>query len=489
MLGKLQNFDIFTSSETVKLLQEHNLRHIDNFDVDVNGEDVTSPSVYVFILANPKSGNQQGQVLLKNVNIQHFRLKNYPNVQVQIYDFLDYSEKKNGYNYIQFLMKSHAEKSVAEKILVVSAGGDGTFMGVLEDLIEVGIDVCDPRIFFSVIPFGTGNDLSQVLGWGRFVPVREIETSERLETISRLTMERLQGATANFDVWEIAIDTFPGGNVTQAVSKEVKDEPRTTLRRKMSNYASLGLQGSVGTGFEKNRHRSRLRNVFEYTRQSWRTVLHGVPPLFQYLKRIEHNGKPVLGYFDETEDGEAVKTPMEEKANVFAPKTLSPNIRKMIKKNKITLVEIIMQNIPGIWGRKVDLWGKANNEGSIVAEPEGPTDPLNWTPQTAGDGKLELYGIDSVFDYFKKQTPWGRRNKLRRIGQFDSTIELLFQPNSEAKLMIDGEFYELKNCRSLQIRKLFSIKVIGPNDPAKSRVVHDELTSHGSANVFCHSSI
>ena len=47
---------------------------------------------------------------------------------------------------------------------VIVCGGDGTVMWVVEELVKHQIDLT--RCPIGIIPFGTGNDFSRVLGWG-----------------------------------------------------------------------------------------------------------------------------------------------------------------------------------------------------------------------------------------------------------------------------------------------------------------------------------
>ena len=49
-------------------------------------------------------------------------------------------------------------------MVVVIAGGDGSLMRIALDMGRANIDV--NKVVFTVLPFGTGNDLSQQLGWG-----------------------------------------------------------------------------------------------------------------------------------------------------------------------------------------------------------------------------------------------------------------------------------------------------------------------------------
>ena len=66
------------TSEHEKLVEAEEIR----LSLIELAEGVTVPSVYVFIWANPRSGNRQGEMLVENINLQHFRLKSHPSVQV-----------------------------------------------------------------------------------------------------------------------------------------------------------------------------------------------------------------------------------------------------------------------------------------------------------------------------------------------------------------------------------------------------------------------
>lgn len=46
----------------------------------------------------------------------------------------------------------------------IVCGGDGTVMWVVEELVKGKVELNNCPI--GIIPFGTGNDFSRVLGWG-----------------------------------------------------------------------------------------------------------------------------------------------------------------------------------------------------------------------------------------------------------------------------------------------------------------------------------
>lgn len=149
---------------------------------------IIPPTTFILIFTNPRSGNRQGKAL-STLDIQHYRLRSAPEIQVQIYDFLDEEDRKTGVEYLRRLMRrewkiegssiSSRDRDISSsnktiwgsggggelddiRFHVWSAGGDGTFMSVIEALINGGVDIKDNRLAFSVLPFGTGNDLSQV---------------------------------------------------------------------------------------------------------------------------------------------------------------------------------------------------------------------------------------------------------------------------------------------------------------------------------------
>lgn len=68
-------------------------------------------------------------------------------------------------------------KSTTCRILV--AGGDGTIGWILNEIVKKNIrpipEVC-------ILPIGTGNDLSRVLGWGA-VPPTNLNATELCETV------------------------------------------------------------------------------------------------------------------------------------------------------------------------------------------------------------------------------------------------------------------------------------------------------------------
>lgn len=114
------------------------------------------PSTYLFIFVNPLSGDRKGSDLV-SLSIQHFRLRKFPQVQVEIHNILDDEDRANGVKSIQLVEEkvnlgqvppnpipnddnssnsgtSKIERGILSEavqnrqIHVWSAGGDGTVM-------------------------------------------------------------------------------------------------------------------------------------------------------------------------------------------------------------------------------------------------------------------------------------------------------------------------------------------------------------------------
>lgn len=143
------------------------------------------PSTYLFIFVNPLSGDKKGEDLV-TLPIQHFRLRKFPQVQVEVHNILDEQDRTNGIKNIQLvetkvnldqippnplreaqqqaaadsekLSESSSNSQTMEKgvlseavqrrqIHVWSAGGDGTVMSVFELLVahKINLDL----VYFS----------------------------------------------------------------------------------------------------------------------------------------------------------------------------------------------------------------------------------------------------------------------------------------------------------------------------------------------------
>ncbi|RKP37933.1 ATP-NAD kinase-like domain-containing protein [Dimargaris cristalligena] len=472
------------------------------------------PSVYVFIFVNPKSGNQVGRQLT-DLPYQHFRLKSNHNVQIQWYNLFDEPEKQKGISYLLWLQKAQARvdklRSAASppshsthpsrtnrptsqdtclrpiEIHIWSAGGDGTVMTVYDHLHQAGIDFS--KVYFSCIPFGTGNDFSQALGWGKTVESNFV--GNHLISLCKITEARLDGDMALLDIWDIEIETFEGGFIQKAQKKAEPGPKLDKLATRMCSYFAMGVQGYVGAGFEANRKRTRTHNFFQYFVESLKwVVFRKFPSVTEILKSITRDGQEILVTREPTEP----KKNLSEKttaATADSPKEGPDTPATLV----IHPVEIVIQNIPHIWGREIDLWGEAAQRPGVVENRQGFTDPTHWQEQLSGDGKLEIFGFKDVLAYVHQLLhPSGQ---LARLGQIEDHFELNFRhpPSTsgteqgsgtgwfrnlrresnvlgETCIFVDGEFYRLYMPKVIRFRKKESLRAIG-SSAQTSRLVRD----------------
>ena len=149
-----------------------------------------------------------------------------------------------------------------------------------------------------------------------------------------------------------------------------------------------------------------------------------------------------------------------------------------------------------VGGREVDLWGEAVSGLEVVQDRSGQSDPENWEPQLANDGKMEIMTIQNMTSYIKKLA--NIRHHVSRVGQFETPFEIEFrqQPKQEKKpwyktmfenkykrnniicIMCDGEFYIIKDPKSLKFRRSAQLWTLGRHDEkVKGRLVQDEQVS------------
>ncbi|KAG0747513.1 hypothetical protein G6F57_005438 [Rhizopus arrhizus] len=496
-------------------LKEKMKNSIDLQDSEIEGK----PTMYLFVFVNPLSGDQKGTDLV-HLPIQNFRLRRFPQVQVEIHNILDDQDRNQGIKNIQLVQSmvdmlpsvvpvdeknedigKISKAAQSRHIHIWSAGGDGTVMSVFELLVSNRINL--DLIFFSCIPFGTGNDFSQVLGWGRTIPDKDIVGS-KLTHLESLISERLERSeAARLDIWEIKMTSYPSGYVREAGPKERRDghdvaevkapySGQHELTRKMSNYMSIGVQGYVGSGFEAHRAGNRLVNMFVYAQESSKWVFwRKFPNLNDFIQNISQDGQVVLEWPTAKERKIGVSSEIPQLAN-------NP-------------IDFVIQNIPHIWGREVDLWGEAESGLESVCNRSGPTDPNHWKPQRANDGRLELMTIENMLSYLKKLA--NIRQHVSRLAQLDTPFDINFRPPEvhqkevekvsaggwektkallkdkrrhkyEKKnticIMCDGEFYEIKDPKAISFNRFAQIWTLGYKDDSgdMGRLVRDELDSY-----------
>ncbi|KJH46552.1 diacylglycerol kinase catalytic domain protein [Dictyocaulus viviparus] len=114
-------------------------------------------------------------------------------------------------------------------VRLVVAGGDGTISNVIETL-----EFLQKSPPLAILPLGTGNDLSRVLGWGA-------GTNGRLDILEYL-----------IDVHAAEIQKLDRWNIT-IKSKNQFGRKTVITRKRMTNYVSIGVDASVTFGMQSTR--------------------------------------------------------------------------------------------------------------------------------------------------------------------------------------------------------------------------------------------
>ncbi|KAJ1920608.1 hypothetical protein H4219_001166 [Mycoemilia scoparia] len=621
---------------------------------------VADPTTFIFIFANPKSGNRQGRQMI-DIGIQNFRLKEFPDLQVQIYDVTDIESCAKGLAYLKKLQGKQQEQLVcaafpeavriarhfsnkneiedmclesecsesrqqspspsvgddsddkhsrpsmeppahgrqstateasgidthtsssrnegtstvnesrsrsesdaftpessvsieefqrkfdimlpeealsrlsaaqnqAIKLHAWSAGGDGTVSAVIQLLLDAKVDV--NRVYFSCIPFGTGNDFSDVLGWGRNISGRVIDY--HASALTEIIRPRLNGYTCKLDVYEVSIQTYEDGYV-RPVSKNVHNLDKVQYHRcLMIDYFSLGVQGFVGGSFEKNRTRSRFGNILTYFLMSSKWVfLRKFPPINESLESIDVLPDRIANDKTMTDDDKVAwleQAPRHDRKTILEFRLAGPNRRKWVRKLSWTKspkasrtstlssgnipmpeapgastlnsnpIEVDVQNVARLWGRDIDVWNNSNKktDSKLKLNANEETDPTKWSPQYAGDGKLELFSLDGVLGYALNQMPNREDYYITRLAQAPAPFSMHFRdpkeyPSRGRKFhlgaqrelkpgllfaMIDGEFFEIYKPKDIIFNRKVTLKAIG-NSPEKSKLVRDTIRIEG----------
>lgn len=131
-------------------------------------EKSSRPKIFLFV--NPSSGGNAAAAFT-NAGLQHADLTS-PDAEIFIADIRDGT---SGCKRAFLQLKDAVEdlKSVKNNvqdgdtnIFLVMAGGDGTVLWGISELWEHLID--DRHIAIAVVPYGTGNDFANALGWNAF---------------------------------------------------------------------------------------------------------------------------------------------------------------------------------------------------------------------------------------------------------------------------------------------------------------------------------
>lgn len=172
----------------------------------------------LIVCVNSRSGGQKGEEVLRSF----YKFLN----PVQVIDLINEG------------IGSFEKFKDLPKWKVLAAGGDGTVSSVTNYIY----DVLKPRYYpeVGIVPLGTGNDLSRVLGWGKTIDQTDMyDILHNLDEQSTLTL---------LDRWKLTFTNKKEQKVWSGLKRKTEVKT-TTLTKCMYNYFGIGLDAKITKDF------------------------------------------------------------------------------------------------------------------------------------------------------------------------------------------------------------------------------------------------
>ena len=238
----------------------------------------------LIIFCNPLSGDREGKIFLnlannyltkekyKLIDFQHLlNTEKYEPIKATFFELINLEDKVKG----ELLLKHCTEKCKInkeaglpenfQKVKVLIASGDGTVISMVDDFVKKGVDI--NYCIFGHIPLGTGNDLSNTLGFSDHIHIYK----NNLNDLYKILLKYHKAKLVKIDVWKIDFELDPIDGEVLCNTKEgkipLKDENGNIIKsyiRSFINYASLGYDARVGYNFDPKRSSGRNLNKCIY---------------------------------------------------------------------------------------------------------------------------------------------------------------------------------------------------------------------------------
>jgi diacylglycerol kinase family enzyme len=173
-------------------------------------------------------------------------------VHLKIINLLEKDTVENGKDEISQSLddKLQIDPYDHSSVIILLAGGDGTFMNIAQEFKNHGINI--NMLSFVVFPFGTTNDIARSFGWG------ETPSNKMTENLFLACQEILNAQEDYFDVWEIEVVTDEDiGDIQIPDGRELESTGETQMNKYMCHSFSFGSDARTGISFERRRTRNR----------------------------------------------------------------------------------------------------------------------------------------------------------------------------------------------------------------------------------------
>ena len=482
---------LFVNPKSGSLQGKTVLEHVKKYRV----ESISNYNVISFpvnpnelITKKPQELNyKEGQIVLEGNNSHDKIAKFDPKIEFSIivFNIIDKNEMTLGKKFI----KKYLTDFPKFKIKILIAGGDGTVLGIVEELNKEKIPL--PRCVFGAMPFGTGNDLSNALGFGNECKVGGINDFQRV------LYTYLIGTESKIDIWELSLNmnqiTGAMFDVIKNGEKLKEDENKNKVlnfKKTFVNYFSLGFDARVGFQFEQRRTSNRCCNKVVYALEGAKRIFcckknYGLGQLLDGFLEGSTNknnnntdntnsDKDDVNIITEEKppDEDIEEVPNEplistEETNTIEKKfifrTKSQGQKDIVLKgNPVTL---ICQNIDFYMGGTRNIWGKTSHIG--IQQEELTKDEYreykkqvvdNWKNQAFDDKQIEFFTFEHGIEIGLEKVA---RGLAKRVYQGTGPVFLEFKkdPNDTERIALtkvyvncDGEFYHLQNPTEICVR-------------------------------------
>ena len=460
----------------------------------------------LIVFCNPISGNREGKIFLdlaqhyltkekyKLIDFQYLlTLQKYEPIKAVFFELINQEDKTKGEKLLKYCAercKINKEAGLPEnfqKIKTLISGGDGTILSMVDDFVKKGIDI--NYCIFGHVPLGTGNDLSNSLGFSDHVDISEYDIND----LYNILLNYHQAKYGKVDIWKIdfQLDPIDGEILTNTKNGKfpLKDENGNIIKRYIRsfiNYVSLGYDARVGYNIDPKRSTGRNLNKCIY-------FIEGAKKMFcRKTNSIQKFIDTVTIYDSQnnTINQESFFSDNEEEVNATINKdpltTSTQNLdyqkpkfkfmsKDSFKANKIQskcLVlegkpcSIVFQNVVNYMSGVRDIWGNGKHRLSVGLKNMTNVEKLKYTEklnnmanlkQCLDDEMLEIFTFDNGLETGFEKVIGGL---CKKIYHGRGPIEVKFLPSpkyikedKEHRIYfnLDGEYFHIVKPTLLRI--------------------------------------
>ena len=403
-----------------------------------------------------------------------------------VFDILDKYDYQHGINFV----KDYLNNYKTNNIKIIIGGGDGTILRLIEELKKNNIVM--ERCIFGSMPLGTGNDLSNSLGFGA-----EVNINYSINRLQKILYNYLIAKLIKIDIWELNIIIKENGLINEITSygdkimfeEENNKKPLKQFKKTFINYFSLGYDAKVGSVFEQKRSSNRYINKIIYGWEATKRYLFCKKNvkinkvLDFYIRKNDEYHSESSDSENESSSEDYKKLSKKEKLyeqfkrlkhkfrfrktkkfSIFRTNPCNNQIEEFKQiKLKGRPVDLIGQNIDFYMGGTQGIWNKSDNIGIKFLrgkkyEKIKKKIINNFHEQSFDDKKIEFFTYNSGIEMAIERIFTGQS---KRVYQGFGPVFLLFKENpnkSEFETMnkiylnADGEFFHLMQPKEIILK-------------------------------------